>query len=175
MLGDRGARLVGRGIGISLVVVGVLVSYNLWFGTRVGGRLLEPLFFFGPVLLAGGLVLLALTRRGVAGLDGGGAYQRPRGLFLIGLSLVAVPTLLIVAVLATGDETFGFLATVTLIFLGLPGLALLLIAAAVWIANRVKTSRDWSSSGIPAERKPTAANTGSTSPMRSVRSRIPTR
>jgi len=141
---DQGsARIAGRVLGWMLLAVGAIATYNLFVppGIRVGGPLIGLPIFFGPTLLAVGTLILVYGRSPKDLKGDQPLSQRVRTLLGVGVGLLAAPVLLAIAVTATRDELIGFLYSMSVIVLGLPGVACLVSAAILWLSERLKAAR----------------------------------
>lgn len=90
----RLARIIRRILGVGIVAIGLVATYNFWATNRIGWTLpgIPALDLFGPLLLTIG-AFLVFYRRPVARVRG------PNILLWIGGGLIAVPVGLLVLLL----------------------------------------------------------------------------
>jgi hypothetical protein len=101
------------------------------------GATLEGWMFLGPALVTFGLLLLLTS--GAAGNGGASMEGRgPRLLMHIGLAFLALPTLAWAWDRTSGTATSHYASTFTAFALGVPGIALALTGAALWLWRRVR-------------------------------------
>jgi hypothetical protein len=109
-----------RGIGWVALVLGLVETLNFFVdpSRRIGWSLMliRVLFFFGPLLLTVGLLLLLRTRN-----PGG----QSRVLLGLGTLMLLPVAMLFVLLVFARSEMVGFYFTMSLVFLGLPGVAVL--------------------------------------------------
>jgi hypothetical protein len=120
----KAERLGRAGIGIALGAAGFWVMFN-------GGAL--GLILFGPLLVAvGGVAFL----RGLfpAWQRSGGCGVLLAGLILLGLAVI--PMLLLFLGIIEDNESTGMLATILLLFVGVPALIVMLIGLGLWAWER---------------------------------------
>jgi hypothetical protein len=133
-----------RGLGVVAVVFGLLLSYNFLSAPqyRIFGHTGSYLMFFGPLLLAAGVLLVITASRRTQVATSANttppASLTPESLpsgtgkttLCVGLSLIAIPTflLLVSAFSENYEELAGLLGTGAFFMFGLPGLAVTLFA-----------------------------------------------
>jgi hypothetical protein len=126
-----------------LLFVGAIATFNhlVYPEARIGGQLFGLLFFFGPLLLTVGTLLLVYSRGRKT--PSGDLPLRPRlrSLLLVGVGLLAAPVLLVIAVVVTRDELFSMFFLISMIFLGLPGVVCLVFVAILWLSERRRAAR----------------------------------
>jgi hypothetical protein len=106
--------MLTRGIGIGLIAVGLILTYNL-FGSpanRLGGHTLDALMFFGPVILAAGILLMYRPKAGTPP-----ESANAKTLLYVGVACVVISAILL--------RTVAILGVLSVALLGLPGLVLL--------------------------------------------------
>jgi hypothetical protein len=127
-------RGIMRLIGVALSIVGAMLSYNGCVGPeyRFGGHALDGWMLRGEAILTIGLLLVWSGRGNDV------VRRRSTGLLWLGLSLLAIPALLLIGYIFTrNEELFGFLFAISAQMLGLPGLILVSVAMfRRWTATR---------------------------------------
>lgn len=119
--------VVRLGVAIGLVVVGLALTYNfLAFSPahRLGGHRLDLVMFFGPSIVAAGILLASGTKF---------AAESPHSktLYYLALVCIAIPVGLLVLSSLTMTSARGFsgiagmLGVIAVVLTGLPGLVLL--------------------------------------------------
>jgi uncharacterized membrane protein len=141
---NRGsAELAGRVLGGALLVVGAIATFNQFVfpEARIGGQLFGLLFFFGPLLLTVGILILVYCRSRKA--PSGDLPLRPslRSLLLVGVGLLAAPVLFLIGLTVTRDELYSMFFLISMILLGLPGMACLVFVAILWLIERRRAAR----------------------------------
>jgi len=127
--------LVKRGIAIGLVAVGLVLTYNFLAVSpahRLGGHRFDLVIFFGPSIVALG-ILLATKPKGES------EPSRSTVLYYLALAFIAIPVGLLVLSFLTMSSARGFsgivgmLGVIAVVLTGLPGLVLL-----VW-SSRIRS------------------------------------
>ena len=136
---NRGsAEITGRVLGGTLLVIGAIATFNQFVfpEARIGGQLFGLLFFFGPLLLTVGILILVYSRSRKT--PSGDLPLRPRlrSLLLVGVGLLAAPVLLLIGLAVTRDELYSMFFLISMILLGLPGVACLVFVAILWVIER---------------------------------------
>lgn len=125
-------------VGTVVAVVGLALSYNLFVGpgARIAGRAFDGLMFFGPAILVAGLLLIWRRQPAADSSEHKHTNFQAIRLVLIGMALIAVPTLLFTRLSGTSsEEATGMLFTMSLFVCGLPGLVLVCVGALRWRAR----------------------------------------
>jgi hypothetical protein len=116
--------------GLALAAFGFVLTFNVWSARRIGGHALDDPMFLGPTILTVGLFVFWGKGDTARGAPEPAVRPRPRGLLILGLSLLAVSLLPLILVLPFDSEVGSLYTVMAAVNLGFPGIFLL--AVGVW-------------------------------------------